>query len=63
MCWVFAAAQAFLSLLLEGTTLVVVHGLLTVVTSLVEHGSRAQTQSLCTGLVALQHVGSSQIRD
>ena len=63
--WVFVAEQALLSLGRAGTTLVAVHWFLFAELLLLWfEGSRAQAQQLsCTDLVALQRVGSSQIRD
>ena len=58
--------MGFLQLPQEGNTLVVVHGLLTEVVSLVaEHGLQTcKLQQLrYTGLVVLQYVGSPQNRD
>ena len=66
--WVFAATGAFLQLQRAGTTLVVVHGLLTEVASLVEHrlqGVKASATAVC-GLSscsshALQSTGSTVV--
>ena len=56
-----AAAQA---LLVVAASLIVEHGLWEQGPRVVARGSGAQAQYLwCTGLVALWHVGSSQIRD
>ena len=76
MLGLHCCTQAFSSFGEWGLLSNVVYGLLIVVASLVEHrlwgtcaqelwlsGCRAQAQYLrCTGLVALQHVGSSWIR-